>query len=278
MDWKRHKSECIESLQQVSLVLGTKDPQIEALLELNSVATASLTYPKSPTIITEPLLSYLEENGAFFHQGEYLDLQGAKKRFLCTTGVLTCIAVFAWTQKGNAGIKKEMPVTFAFVAHIDAECYLGDRKMHFLLKLMASTFRETTKSDIRCAVVGDHELGNPGFNTQRMGDDIIKALVSAGYVNIDTHLYKLFPGATLSDWKQNALAVNNALYTSGQCFFFVGIDAATGRMLSHTRFVDDSHPAPMWPQRPCDIQAQGHGRQFSKTPLLKSNGLFRAPF
>jgi hypothetical protein len=52
-----------------------------------------------------------------------------------------------------------------------------------------------------------------------MGDDILKALVAAGYVDIDTRLYKLFPGATLSEWKQDPMTVNNALYQSGQCFF-----------------------------------------------------------
>lgn len=60
----------------------------------------------------------------------------------------------------------------------------------------------------------------------------------------------LFPGALASTWGTNITTVtrtNFALYEQEQCFFFVGIDVATGKVMAHTRFPDRGGPSPLWP-------------------------------
>lgn len=260
------------------------ETEVESLLanEVNKTSTASTqTLLSKPLAINEALYPILEESSDFFHQGEWQVLTPSK-RFLATVEILTCIGVFAWTNKGRKRGSTEDKV-IVFGAHIDAEYYLGCKCFHngdgyaFLRKMMASAFGQTNPQDIVCHVVGDHSRGCPDPNTQGMGPELVASLQAANY-QVNTSLFRIFPGATLEDWKEDAMKVNFRLYKDHQCFFFAAMDCRTGQMIVHNRYYDECHPCPMWPnQRPCDITIHGHGRQLQENKLLlKSSGSFRA--
>ncbi len=223
----------------------------------------------------------LEDQSDFFHQGEWQVLTSGK-RFLATIGILTCIGVFAWTNKGRKGGSTDNK-TITFGAHIDAEYYFGGKTFYngdsfaLLRRFMTGAFGQTNPADIQCYVVGDHKLGSPGANCLHMGAELVSSLQSAGY-QVRTELFKAFPGATLNAWTTNLMHTNNSLYRSNQCFFFVALDSVTGKLIAHTRLVDENHPCPMWPARVCDVERNGSGaRQFDKNRILmKSSGSFRA--
>jgi hypothetical protein len=123
-----------------------------------------------------------------------------------------------------------------------------------LLKLIAAAFGSTRPQDIKCFVVGDHSLGNPVHSMKNMGINLVRDLNKVGD-DIDTHLFKVFDGATVETWLRNRLETNNRLYETHQCFFYVGLDCCTGKLLVHTRFFDDTNPCPLWPpQRLCDVE------------------------
>eukprot|EP01032_Pedospumella_encystans_P035430 gene35430-40077_t len=216
----------------------------------------------------------------FFHQGEWQVLRPGV-RFLSTVGVLTCVALFAWTNKGKVGTNQN-DETITFGAHIDAEYYFGGKRFtnngdpyQFLRRLLSSAFKQTDPSYINCYIIGNHSRGCPGETSQTMGEELIASLCSAGY-QVNTSMYKIFPGATVNEWNANPVATNFSLYGSGQCFFYVGIDSHTGRLLAHTKFVDEENPCPMWPPRLADPERH-RSHQLNPNKLLnKSSGSFRA--
>ena len=154
---------------------------------------------KRPIKIPRQLACYIEENGAFFNQGEYLT--NTAKRFLSTVGILTCVAVFAWTKKGNLrGRNSGLGVALNFGAHIDNECYLSGKPyltgksagLQYMLGLMRETFKFTDPQDVICYVIGGHSKGCPG-PFQKMNMDILMAIHSTGFT-INSTFFNFFEG------------------------------------------------------------------------------------
>lgn len=238
----------------------------------------ALSFPRKPLVIDESLHPFLENMSDFLHQGEWQVLR-PEMRLLSTVGVLTCLAVFAWTNKGKTD-SNQTDKTITFGAHIDAEYYLGGKRFtdngdpyYFLRRLMSSAFKQTDPADISCYVVGSHSRGSPGATSQTMDDELVQSLRSAGY-QVDISMYKIFPGATIQEWNADPVTTNFSLYGSDQCFFYVGIDSCTGRLLAHTKFVNKENPCPMWPHRLVDPERH-RSHQLNPNKLLnKSSGSF----
>lgn len=278
LHWLNHKKSC-KTARESYILPDNLSNILELEFEKSSTATceAMLANPISIDLL---LHTYLEKNSIFFHMGEYAASSLChSKRFLATCGVLTCITIFVWTDKGPTSSNNQSK-TVSFGAHIDAECYLGGNRRdpknpyRFLLKKISDTFIGIKLVDIKCTLVGDHSMGSPGVNCISMGADLLTSLRDAGYTNLDTRMFKCFPGGTLSEWQNNALRTNDKLYSSHQCFFFVAFDKITGRLISHNRYYDVNHPCPMWPHRSCDLQKNGFGRQLDPNGifLLQSSG------
>lgn len=108
-----------------------------------------------------------------------------------------------------------------------------------------------------------------------MGDELLASLRLSGY-QVDISLYKIFPGATVREWDANPVATNFSLYLSEQCFFYVGIDSYTGRLLAHTKLAGGHNPCPMWPPRFSDKKRTGSHQLNPNKLLNKSSGSFQA--
>jgi hypothetical protein len=137
-------------------------------------------------------------------------------RFEFTSRYLSNV-VFAWTKEGRKGDSIEDKI-IAFGAHLDAEYYFGGRRYHngntyaFLRKLMKSAFGNTSPADIICHVIGDHSKGCPGSDCKNMGTELLASLHKANY-QVNTHFYKIFPGATYQAWQTDVYRTNYSLHS-----------------------------------------------------------------
>jgi hypothetical protein len=200
LHWPIHKKAC-KAAREAYILPDNLSNILELEFEKSSIAT-SYSMLANPLSVDLLLHTYLENNSIFFGQGEYAPSALChSKRFLATCGVLTCITIFVWTDKGPNQSKY-----VSFGAHIDAECYLrGNRRdpknpYRFLLKKISDTFVGIKLVDIKCTLAGDHSMGQPASNCISMGADLLTSLRHAGYTNLDSRMFKCFPGATISEW------------------------------------------------------------------------------
>jgi len=207
--------------------------------------------PEAPTKFTPSLEEHVYNGSVRFHTGQFLDAD-ATSEFLATTGVLTCLVVFAWVRT-----KEDVR---ALGAHIPCGCILNScnplkfwktgRALEELTVALRGTFGHVPMTQVQVHIVGGHKATDHDgalkdiFKSKRtkqfLSWHVIDAVKSAGVVNIDVSMLNRFPGGDLLQEQR--------LRDSNQRFCCAALHMETGKVVTHTEESSSRVPAEWWTQ------------------------------
>lgn len=236
------------------------DPLTLAVLQ-NSAATDALS-PESPTELGPVLISALADplQTYFFCMNEaasssLLDRDGGRRRVLATTGVLTCITVFAWSPpsaSGRPGPCLGCHISLGALLRGLRACKLTrqdpDRALDPLLSELRRSFAKGPQRQVTLALVGGHRAMDVSEGlVEQFPDDRekwsfawhVKAACRAALSRIadsvvwDTSLLMRFDGEFIRD-----RATEERVNAKHMNFIVAALDTATGHIFTQTKYAD----------------------------------------
>eukprot|EP00929_Paragymnodinium_shiwhaense_P013236 TRINITY_DN121101_c0_g1_i1.p1 TRINITY_DN121101_c0_g1~~TRINITY_DN121101_c0_g1_i1.p1 ORF type:complete len:448 (-),score=48.30 TRINITY_DN121101_c0_g1_i1:145-1488(-) len=209
--------------------------------------------PASPTRLPAELCrEVISSASSLFLMGQFLEARD-DSRFLCTVGVLTCIAIFAWSPESKVrGFGAHVPVGAVLHGCLRRRMGSSCHTLEEMVKALKAAFEGTDPSKVEVHVLGGHavEDGSTALASVYFKGDpqrsllswhIIDAVRSAGFSRINTALLNVFPGAPCE-----SMEIEMRLRQENQRFVLAALDLETGNIVTHSEHATDPVPSEWW--------------------------------
>lgn len=278
--WKGHKAVCraiknetkvstkksiVPSEEEGKDQSATADDELLTAIKQNAASSRTIA-PDSPSVLAAPLRAAIADPQLcyFFRIGDVcstrvLARDGGTRRFLATTGVLSCITVFAWAP---SGVSVAAHVHLAAVLRGSRLCKITktdlDRTLLPLTNELRECFQDTDPKSVRITFVGGHRTADLSQALLEIGRwPVVQSLhygaaqtvgnrgLFSWYVQaacrgaglatavFDTTLLNAFDGEPCVN-----LETEIRLRRTNQRFEYTALDTHTGHVVTHTQFIE----------------------------------------